>query len=209
MATRASSAANVVRVARERRPSGRWIASRSSPSAAWISLAQRARTSSRQVAGAVEHHRDPEQPLDHALVHLAREVDPLPQLARGLRLRGDVARDRGQRRRLAERPQQVALGGVERRLVEAALGDDHADGAPGRDHRATDHAHRLRARSACTRRAAARARRPRSRRPDPRGSPAPRTAACRPRAARRRSPRCRCRGRRRRAPGGWPGRSGR
>ena len=69
-----------------------------------------------QVALAVERHRDPEQPLDHALVDLAGQVDPLLELARPLALGGHHARHRGERRRLAERPQQVPLGIVQRRL---------------------------------------------------------------------------------------------
>ena len=118
-------------VARGARPSGRWSAARSSVSAAWVSLAHALARLGGQVAVAVERHRDAEQALDHALVDLAREVDPLLELARGLGLGGDDPRHRGQRRRLAERPQQVALGVVERRLGQQPVGEDHADRAPG------------------------------------------------------------------------------
>ncbi len=49
---------------------------------------------------------------------LAREVDPLLELVGVLGLGGDDPRHRGERRRLAERPQQVPLGVVERRRAD-------------------------------------------------------------------------------------------
>ena len=108
---RLSSASKVVRVARER-ASERALDRLAQLAERRLDLAGAARSHLLgQVAGAVERHRDPEQSLDHALVHLAREVDPLAQLARGLGLGGDVARDRRERGRLPERPQQVPLGG--------------------------------------------------------------------------------------------------
>ena len=85
-----------------------------------------------------EHELDAEQALDHRLVHLAREVHPLLQLA-GLRLLvGGQAGEGGQRGGLAERPQQVALGVAQRRAVRAAVGQDHAQPAAGGGHRRAD-----------------------------------------------------------------------
>src|SRR6185437_6080167 len=49
----------------------------------------------RQLAVAVERHRDAEQPLDDTLVQLAGKVNALLQLAGLLELRGDDPRHRG------------------------------------------------------------------------------------------------------------------
>ena len=92
--------------------SGRESASRRSASAACISSAQRRRASSLSAVLRAEHERDAEQPLHHALVQLAREVDArLEQPRAALLARGDpdARRERGG---LAERPQVVALGSV-------------------------------------------------------------------------------------------------
>ena len=108
------------RLGRLRRPPERALqrARGARDSAACVSRGTARPRVGRQVAVAVERHRHPEQALDHALVHLPREVDPLLQLLGVLGLGRDRPGDRGQRRRLAERPQQLALGGVERRCVE-------------------------------------------------------------------------------------------
>ena len=79
------------------------------------STVTRSRASARQLGVARHDEQDAEQPLDDALVDLAREVDALLQLARALALERRVARGLGQRGRLAERPQQVALAVGERR----------------------------------------------------------------------------------------------
>ena len=73
-----------------------------------------------QLAVAVERHRDAEQALDDALVDLAREVDALLELAGLLELGGDDPRHRRERRGLAERPQQAAVGVVQRRARASA-----------------------------------------------------------------------------------------
>ena len=62
---------------------------------------------------------------------LARELEPLAEAARALLLAGRVARRRDERRRLAERPQQVALAVGELEAPAAAVGADHAVGAAG------------------------------------------------------------------------------
>ncbi len=85
-----------------------------------------------------EHELDAEQALDHRLVHLAREVHPLLQLAGLGLLVGRQAREGGERGGLAERPQQVALGVAQRRAVRAAVGEDHAEPAAGGGHRRAD-----------------------------------------------------------------------
>ena len=100
-------------------------------------LADRARaprpTSSWSAENAIEHA---EQPLDHALVDLAREVDALLQLLGELLVARRDPRVRGERRDLADRPQQVALA-VGQRRVARAVGEDHAGPAPaGGDRRA-------------------------------------------------------------------------
>ena len=82
-----------------------------------------------------EHELDPEQALDHGLVHLAREVHPLLQLAGLGLLVGRQAREGGERGGLAQRPQQVALGVAQRRAVGPAVGEDHAEPAAGGGHR--------------------------------------------------------------------------
>ena len=76
-----------------------------------------------------ERQRHPEQALQHALVDLAREVEPLAEPARALLLAGGVARGGDERRGLAERPQQVALAVGELEPAAAAVGADHAVGA--------------------------------------------------------------------------------
>jgi hypothetical protein len=115
-------------VARGARPSGRCSAVRRSVSAACVSLAQ-------QIARAVERHRHAEQPLDHSLVDLACEVDPLLELVGLLELGREDARDRGQRRGLSERPQERPVGFLQRRARHQAVGEDHADRAAARRHR--------------------------------------------------------------------------
>ena len=75
-----------------------------------------------------ERERDPEQALEHALVDLAREVEPLAERASALLLAGHVARGRHQRGGLAERPQQVALAVGELESPAAAIGADHPVG---------------------------------------------------------------------------------
>ena len=90
-----------------------------------------------------EHERDPEQPLHDALVDLAREVDPLLQLAALLVVGGHLAGDGGHGDRLAERPQQVALVVVHRRRAGFALGQHDADVAAGGGHGRAHDAHAL------------------------------------------------------------------
>ena len=135
--SRSSSSANVVSVAGALRPSGRCSARRRSRSAACSSTVTRSRASRGQRRVARDDQQHAEQPLDHALVHLAREVDPLLQLARASLLEGRVARGLGQRGGLAERPEQVALL-VGQRAPRAAVGEDHAAPAPARRERAAD-----------------------------------------------------------------------
>ena len=60
-----------------------------------------------------------------------------------LRLRGHDPRHRGERRRLAERPQQIALGVIERRARQQPVGEDHPDIAAGGRHRRAHEPHRL------------------------------------------------------------------
>ena len=97
-----------------------------------------------QVAVAVKRHRDAEQALDHALVDLACQIDPLLELARGLRLGCDDPRDRRQRRRLSQRPQQVPVGVAELGRGHQAIGEHHSDRPSGGGHRRAHKAHRLR-----------------------------------------------------------------
>ena len=97
----------------------------------------------REIALAVQRHRDAEQPLDHALVDLPRQIDPLLELHRLLGLGRDDPRHRRQRRRLAQRPEQVLLGVIKRRCRHQPVGEDHADRAAGRGHRHAEQAYRL------------------------------------------------------------------
>ena len=96
-----------------------------------------------QIALAVEGHRDAEQPLNHALVDLAGQVDSVLELVGLLRLRGDDPRHGRQRRGLPQRPQQVDLGVVERWRREQTIGQDHADSPPRRHHRSAHEPHGL------------------------------------------------------------------
>ena len=75
--------------------SGRCSAVRRSARAAWISIAQRSRSSSVRSASRAERQRDAEQALKHALVDLARELDALAQPLGALVL---ACRDAGPRR---------------------------------------------------------------------------------------------------------------
>ncbi len=88
-----------------------------------------------------ERERDPEQALHDALVDLAREVDPLLQLAALLVVRGDLAGDRCHRDRLTERPQQMSLVVVHLRQARFALGHHNTDVATRGGHRRADDAH--------------------------------------------------------------------
>ena len=96
-----------------------------------------------QIAIAVQRHRDAEQALDHALVNLAREIDPVLELVCFLSLIGHDSRHRHERGRFAQRPQQIALGVVDRWRRHQPVGEDHADRAAGRGHRSADEPHRL------------------------------------------------------------------
>jgi hypothetical protein len=79
-----------------------------------------------------EHQRDSEQPLDHPLVQLARQVDARREQAGAALLAGRDPHARRERRGLAERPQVVALGVRELEAGAAAVGEDHAEPAAGR-----------------------------------------------------------------------------
>ena len=82
-----------------------------------------------------EHQRDAEQPLHHALVELARQVDArLEQAGSALLARRD-AHARGERRGLAERPHGVTLVVGELEAGAAAVGEDHAEPAAAGRHR--------------------------------------------------------------------------
>ena len=84
-----------------------------------------------------QRQRYPEQPLEHALVNLARQIEPLAEAAVALLLTGRVARRGHQCGRLAERPQQVAFAVGELEPPAAAIGADHPIGATGRAQRRT------------------------------------------------------------------------
>ena len=115
--------------------SGRESASRRSASAACISLgAALARLVAERVLGA-EHERDAEQPLHHALVQLAGEVDARLEQARAALLARRDADARRQRGGLAERPHRVALVVGELEAGAAAVGEDHAEPAAAGGHR--------------------------------------------------------------------------
>ena len=80
--------------------------------------AMRSRALGAQLGLARERERHAEQPLDDALVDLAREVDALLQLrARWPACWSRARAQRGERGDLAERPQQVALGVAQRRAA--------------------------------------------------------------------------------------------
>ena len=116
--------------------------------AQWVALSTLARSRvafdhSRIIALAVERHRYPEQALDHALMDVASQVDALLELARPLALGRHRARDRGQRRGLAQRPEKVPLGIVERRLGQQPVGEDNPEVTSGCRHRRADQPNRL------------------------------------------------------------------
>ena len=96
-----------------------------------------------------EHQRDAEQPLHHALVQLARQVDArLKQAGSALLARRD-AHARGERRGLAERPHGVALLVGELEAGAAAVAEDHAEpAAAGRHRHAGERLHAAEARVA-------------------------------------------------------------
>ena len=85
-----------------------------------------------ELAVALQHQADREQPLHDAVVYLARQLDVLRQLAAALLLARGDSRRRCERRDLAEHPERVALGfgqfaGVDigqvaGRLLDVAIG---------------------------------------------------------------------------------------
>ena len=85
-----------------------------------------------------ERERDPEQPLQHPLVNLPGQLEPLAEVARALLLAGRVAGRGHERRGLAERPQQMALAVGELESAAAAVGADHPVGAARSAHRRAD-----------------------------------------------------------------------
>ena len=130
---RSSSARSVVRGRfRGRRRASGSSASRRSASAAWISAAQRSRVGGAQLAAGAEHHRDAEQPLHDALVHLAGELDPVAAAAR----RARAGRPPGGRSSRAPRCGPSARIVWRSLVVEVAaaavaVGEDHPEPAPG------------------------------------------------------------------------------
>src|SRR3954452_8224478 len=91
----------------------------------------------REVAFGIERQRDAEQALHDAVVHLARHVDAVLQLASALALERRDACCRGKCGGLAERPEQMLFALVER-LAAGAVAQCDADPASGGDKR---HAH--------------------------------------------------------------------
>ena len=69
---------------------------------------------------------------------LARQPEPLGEVAAALLLAGRVARGGHQRRGLAQRPKQVALAVGELEAAAAAIGADHSVAATGGAHRGAD-----------------------------------------------------------------------
>ena len=78
-----------------------------------------------------EHERHAEQPVHHALVHLARELDALVEAPRALLLASGDARARREGGELAERPHGVALVVGELEAAASAVGEDHPEPAVG------------------------------------------------------------------------------
>ena len=88
-----------------------------------------------QRALGAQRQRHPEQSLHDPLVDLAGQLEALAQSPRALLLAGGVAGGGDQRRRLAQRPQQMALAVGQLEAAAAAVGADHAVGVAGRAQR--------------------------------------------------------------------------
>ena len=136
-AGRSSSASVGAGVATAAARAGRPAPRAGRPSAACISSAQRARSSSLEAALGAEHERDAEQPLDHSLVDLAREVDP----GRSRRARSCwLVAIRALAASAAVLPSVHIVCrsvSVSVKCAAAAVGEDHAEPAPaGRRRRA-------------------------------------------------------------------------
>ena len=121
------SSRNVVRVAGVMRPSGRWIASRSSVERGLdLAVAALAHLSG-HVAGGGQGERHAEQALDDAVVDVAREVDAVGR-ARG-RARPGASRCGRRRRARRSCPTvqcDLELVGVGLELLGAPVGEQHA-----------------------------------------------------------------------------------
>src|SRR4029079_1713747 len=93
-----------------------------------------------------EHERHTEQPVHHALVNLARELDALVQALLALLLARGYARAGGECGQLAERPHRVALVVGDLEATAAAVREDHAEPAlAGGQRRAGESGHLERA----------------------------------------------------------------
>ena len=90
-------------------PAGARAPRRRSPIASCISIAAALAPGAIQGLLGAQRQRDPEQPLQHPLMDLARELEPLAEAARALLLAGGVARGGHERGGLAQRPEQMAL----------------------------------------------------------------------------------------------------
>ena len=133
--TRSSSAASVVAgLGRERRERPLERAAQVGERLLHLDPAALALRLVERLLGA-QRERHAEQPLEHALVDLARQLEPLGQAPRPLLLARHVARRRDQRGRLPERPQQVPLAVGELEPPAAAVGADHPVRAPRRAQR--------------------------------------------------------------------------
>ena len=90
------------------------------------------------LAGAQREHQ-PEEALDHPLVDLAHERDPLVELASALVLAGGALDARRKRRKPSERQHRLALLLDELETAAPTVGEDHAQpAATGRNRRAGD-----------------------------------------------------------------------